>query len=280
MIVPDAPRDDTGKPPLLALHSATLMRGGVPVLHSIDLTIRQGEHTAILGPNGSGKSSLIKLITREAYPLMPKGGQPAIRLFGKAQWDVSELRSLMGIVTSDLHQSFTRHSEGVTAENAVLSGFFGSVGLPPRSIATGEMRDRARAASEEMGIRALADRPMETLSTGEARRVLIARALVSQPRALLLDEPTTGLDLAAQHHFLETLRTVARRGVTLLLVTHHTEEIIPEIERVVLLREGSIFQDGTKSDTLTGAYLSALFGLPVAVQRDAETGFYRTRIGK
>ena len=276
MTPPDAP--DGEFPPLLTLRSATLVRGGIAVLRDIDLTIRQGEHTAILGPNGSGKSSLIKLITREAYPLMLADGQPAVRLFGKAQWDVGELRSLLGIVTSDLHQTFTRQGAGVTAVDAVLSGFFGSVGLPPRAVVTGEMRERAQAALEELGVLALIQRPMEAVSTGEARRVLIARALVCQPRALLLDEPTTGLDLAAQHAFLEALRRVARGGVTLLLVTHHAEEIVPEVGRVVLLREGRVFRDGLKSDTLTGANLTALFGLPIALKCDTATGFYRTRV--
>jgi iron complex transport system ATP-binding protein len=111
---------------------------------------------------------------------------------------------------------------------------------------------------------------MATLSTGEARRVMIARALVHRPRALLLDEPCSGLDIASRRHFLESLRELARGGTTLLLVTHHVEEILPEIDHVALLREGRVVRQGRKADTLTDAALSETFGLPVQVSRHGD----------
>lgn len=110
------------------------------------------------------------------------------------------------------------------------------------------------------------------MSTGEARRVLIARALVTNPEALVLDEPTTGLDLVARHEFLETLRAVARQGTTLILVTHRVEEVIPEVQTVVLLRRGSVVAAGPTSLTLTAANLSAAFEAPIALSR--EQGYY------
>jgi iron complex transport system ATP-binding protein len=129
------------------------------------------------------------------------------------------------------------------------------------------MRERAAAALETVGAGHLSARFLDELSSGEARRVMLARVLVTEPRALVLDEPTTGLDLAARHAFMERVRAVARQGTTVILVTHHLEEIIPEIERVVLLRDGRIAGDGPKAEMLGSARLSELFDLPVAVDR-------------
>jgi len=113
------------------------------------------------------------------------------------------------------------------------------------------------------------------MSSGEARRVLLARALVTSPRALVLDEPTTGLDLAARQSFIETVRDLARSGTTVVLITHHIEEIFPEIGRVILIRDGRIVADGPVAGTLTEAGLSALFGCPVSV--DVSGGYYYAR---
>jgi iron complex transport system ATP-binding protein len=137
------------------------------------------------------------------------------------------------------------------------------------------MRERAAAALDTVGAGHLSARFLDELSSGEARRVMLARVLVTEPRALVLDEPTTGLDLAARHAFMERVRAVARRGTTVILVTHHLEEIIPEIERVVLLRAGRIAGDGTKTEMLASARLSALFDLPVAV--DHADGYHYAR---
>ena len=132
------------------------------------------------------------------------------------------------------------------------------------------MRERARAALALVDAGHLAEQRMDTMSTGEARRVLIARALAPDPGALLLDEPTTGLDLAARHRFLQTLSKLAGLGKTLILVTHHVEEIIPEIERVILLKEGRVFMDGHKDDVLRSGPVSRLFGMPIEVRRHGE----------
>jgi iron complex transport system ATP-binding protein len=264
--------------PALDLMDATLMRGGNAVLRGIDLRIQPDEHTAILGPNGSGKTSLIKLITRERYPLLKPGAEPPIRIFGRSQWNVGELRSLMGIVTSDMHDAFVR-AGAITAHEAVVSGFFGSVGLARHHVVAPWHVEYARVALEAVGAAHLAERTIETFSTGEARRVLIARALAPNPPALLLDEPTAGLDLAAMHYFLEQIRSVAASGVTLILVTHHIDEILPEIERVILLREGRIFRDGPKGETLTSANLTELYNVPVTVRPGSRAGYLRAEVG-
>jgi iron complex transport system ATP-binding protein len=129
------------------------------------------------------------------------------------------------------------------------------------------MRQRSLAALETVGVAHLANRFLDELSSGEARRVMLARVLVTEPRALVLDEPTTGLDIAARHAFMERVRDIARSGRTIILITHHLEEIVPEIERVVLLRAGRIVGDGPKSRMLAPEPLSHVFDLPVAIER-------------
>ncbi len=263
----------TNAPPtslLLALHEATLVQNGLRILDNLSLQIPDGEHCAIFGPNGSGKSSLIKLITRQWYPLAHADGSPSMTLFGKDRWNIFALRALLGIVSSDLHQDFTRDPERRGLE-LVLSGFFASHGLADHHAVTAAMQDAAHNALALMEAGMLADKPLAEMSTGQARRVLIARALAHNPRALLLDEPTAGLDIVAARRFLLSLRRLAQAGKTVLLVTHHVEEILPEIQRVILLRDGGVFFDGPKSEALTSARLSALFDAPVTV---TQTGDY------
>jgi iron complex transport system ATP-binding protein len=261
-------------PPVLQLSSATVVKGGTPILHSLDLAIERGQHTAILGPNGAGKTSLINLLTRDDYAQPSANGVPPVRIFGLDRWDVFELRTRLGIVTSDLHQRFVEgNSLGrVTGEDAVVSGFFATRGFLLYSDVTGAMRERARQALDRVGAGFLADRPMHEMSTGEARRVLIARALVTSPEALVLDEPVTGLDLVARHRFLESIDRLARDNVTVVLITHHVEEIVPSIQQVVLLKQGRILIAGEKRDVLTAGHLSNLFDAPV--QLEARGGYF------
>jgi iron complex transport system ATP-binding protein len=251
-------------PPLLRFDQANLVKNGHPILRDITLQIYEGRHTAILGPNGSGKSSLIKLITSHHYPLARADGRPTVELFGRDRWNVFDLRTLLGIVSSDMHTSFV--GGGVLALDAVVSGFFASHGLARNHEVTADMVRSARESLELMEASHLAETRMDRMSTGEARRVLIARALAPDPRALLLDEPTAGLDLVARRRFLETLREVARRGKTILLVTHHVEEIIPEVEHVVLLKEGRVFAEGPKEQMLSEGVLSSLYGTSIDVR--------------
>ena len=257
--------------PLIELDRATVVRGDAAVLHALSLRIVAGQHTAILGPNGCGKSSFIKLINRELYPLAREGESP-VKVMGRERWNVNELRTQLGVVGGDLGRDLLE-MPGLEVEDAVLTGFFASFMLPPDREVTPEMRDRAREALAQAHATALASRQVAELSTGEMRRVLIARALVHGPQALLLDEPTSGLDLVAQQNFLALLDELARQGVTLVLVTHHTEEIIAGIDRVILLRDGKVFADGNRADTLTSANLSAVFGGAVQVRREGARYF-------
>ena len=263
--------------PVLELHDATVVLDDRRILDSLTLTIHDAEHTAILGPNGAGKSYFTRLITQEerAYH---HDGQPAVRVFGESSWDVFDLRSHIGFVSADVQQRFVvGNNEGrVSGEAAVLSGFLASQGILRYGAITDDMRRCAADALARMGASHLAHRWLDAMSSGEARRVLLARALVSNPRVLILDEPTTSLDLVARHDLMERVRQIALAGATLILVTHHIEEIVPEIGRVILLSSGRVVADGPKAEILTEERLSALFGAPVGL--DQAGGYFYPRL--
>ena len=247
---------------LIELQNVRVIRGDKAALDDFSLRIALDEHVAILGPNGCGKSTLIKTITRECYPVLRENSRMTI--LGRERWNIFELRSLLGIVSSDLLAWCKADTPG---REVVLSGFFSSQRLFRNHRVEPEQERRARAALERLGVSHLADRPIEQMSSGEAQRVLIARALVHDPKALLFDEPANSLDVYAQHGLRETMSRLARSGVGIVLVTHHVSDIIPEIERVVLMREGRVVADGRKQDLLSSEQLSRLFAMPVEIAR-------------
>ncbi len=254
--------------PVLELTGATVVKGGVAVLCDLSLTIHDAEHTAIVGPNGAGKSTLVKLLTHHDYAWAADEGQPPpVKVYGSDRWDVMELRKQLGVISADMHQRFVAgNSAGnVRAEDVVVSGLFATHGFLRPNQVNDRTRDLARAALARIEALHLADKMMDEMSTGEARRVLIARALVSNPRALVLDEPTSGLDVVSRHRFLDQVERIGREGTTLIFVTHHVEEIVPSVNRVILLKEGRIAFDGAKHEMLTDAKLTDVFGAPVHV---------------
>ena len=252
---------------LIDLRRVSVMRGYNLALHDVSLTIGAGEHVAILGPNGCGKSTLIKTITRECYPLAKEDS--SISILGQARWNVVELRAMLGIVSNDLMTQCTRD---ITGFDIVLSGFFSSIGIWPNHEVTAAMREKTAEVLALLDAPHLAQKPVDEMSSGEARRMLIGRALVHSPRALLLDEPSTSLDLFAQHELREMVRKLARSGIGILLVTHQLSDIIPEIERVIMMRGGRVVGDGPKEQMLTAQRLRDLFG--VDVQLAQRGGYY------
>jgi iron complex transport system ATP-binding protein len=257
----------TAKPSLIDFQNLFVQRGDRLALENFSLKIEAGEHVAILGPNGSGKSTLIKTITRECYPLLR--AETKLEILGSSRWDIFQLRAHIGLVSNDLMAQCTRD---ITGRELVLSGFFGAIGLWPNHHVTAAMEQVAAGAMARLDTGHLANRWLDELSSGEARRLLIARSLIHNPETLLLDEPTTSLDLSALHEVRGHLRALAASGVGLLLVTHHLDDIIPEIERVVLLKDGAVLADGPKATVLTSGRLTAMFSVPVEVVHRG--GFY------
>jgi iron complex transport system ATP-binding protein len=259
--------------PLIELRHVSVVRdldrpNARPALDDVSLSIDAGEHVCILGPNGCGKSTLIKTMTRECYPLARS--ESAVRILGRERWNVFELRERLGIVTPDL---LAACATDATGRDVVLSGFFSSTRIVRHHAPSADQAAHADALLARFGVAQLADVPVARLSSGEAKRVLIARALVHDPSSLLFDEPGNALDVAARAALLDTMSSLARSGIGIVLVTHHVEEIIPEIDRVIMLKAGRVFADGPKSEVLTSERLSALFGIDVRV--DSRNGAYR-----
>lgn len=264
----------------LELENVNVARGENVVLHDVNLRMEAGEHVAILGPNGCGKSTLIKTMTCECYPLALDGTR--VRIFGRERWDLTELKKRLGVVSAELPGKQTLKTSG---RDAVLTGFFSSSTLWPNLTVTPEMRRRAEEVLELVGATEFAEKPVGEMSAGQQRRIMIGRALVGSRASaegnagaggasemLLLDEPSNALDLSAQQELRQMLRRLAQLGTGILLITHHIADILPEIDRVILMHDGRIVADGPKEKLLTGAVLSELFGVTVEVTpRD---GFY------
>ncbi len=272
MKTPDgAPESCDLVPPLLEFDNITVMREDKTLLDRITVTIREGEHIAILGPNGSGKSSFIRTVNREFYPVSWENDGVIFRVRGKDIWDVFDLRSIFGIVSADLQYTYTR---SVTGRDVILSGFFSSIGLFNHQI-TPQMDEKADNIIRLLEIGHLESRTMDTMSSGEARRFLIGRALVHDPKSLILDEPTNSLDLHALHTFRESLRSIAQSGVGIIMATHNLHDIIPEISRIILMKGGKFILDGPKEEVLNDTHIGRLFNVPVKV-REEEGWYYAT----
>ena len=255
----------------LHLKNVNVARGENVVLHDINLTVATGEHIAILGPNGCGKSTLIKTITCECYPIPPRDGEPetSISIFDRARWDLTELKKRLGVVSAELPGKATLHTTG---RDAVLTGFFSSSTLWPNLISsiTPAMHTRTDEVLEQIGATYLSNKPVGEMSAGQQRRIMIGRALVGSGSSaatsmLLLDEPSNALDLNAQRELRHLLRSLAQQGTGILLITHHVSDIIPEINRILMMKEGRIIADGPKSTLLTAAQLSTLFQTEVTL---------------
>ena len=258
--------------PILDIQHATIYRGDTCVFSDFSFALHEGEHAAIIGPNGAGKSTLLKVLSGEVHPLPLD--ETSIRLFDEQQWNVWDVRKRLGMVSHDLQHQYM---DQVTGLKVVLSGFYASIGIYGDQDFSYAQLALADGMLEEMGTGSLKDRRFGEMSTGEQRRCLLGRALVHKPAVLVLDEPTNGLDLTATFHYLDLIRAHIRKGKTLLLVTHHIHEIPPEVQRVVLLKQGKILQDGEKRSVLIEANLSLLFDCPVALAQ--ANGWYQALPG-
>ena len=276
---PNPPTKTDPSFPILDVENVSVVRGKAKLLDGLSLSIALGEHTAILGPNGSGKSTLLKLLTRNLYPSILEGQEPGtIRIFGQTEWNVWDLRTRLGFVSGEIDHHFHAGRSGrLTAEQAVLTGFFSSELEPDPEFITESMRTAVHQAMELMGIAPLAKRTLGTMSTGERRRTLLARAIARRPQALILDEPTAGLDLLAQRQLLDHLEKIAKQDTTLILVTHKLSEVLPCIQHTVLLNRGSVAWNGSTDDAMQPDRLSRLFGCPLSIQK-SDSGYWRVEL--
>lgn len=250
------------EPKLIEIRNATIWRGSTCVFENLSLEIAQHERVAILGPNGCGKTTLLKTINRELYPVVKAGS--SVRILGRDTWNVWELRRRIGVVSHDLHQ---RYTPTTTALEVVVSGYFSSIGV--QGTLAGQVNKEQLAAAlrtlRELGIESLSDTALNRMSTGQQRRCLLARALVHKPATLILDEPTAGLDFAASFDYLDRIQALAGDGCNIVIVTHHLNEIPPDVDRVVLLDKGRVAADGPKRSVLTSGQLSAVYQVPIRV---------------
>lgn len=253
--------------PLFSIRDADVVRAGRTILHVGEFDLAEGEHVALLGPNGAGKSTFIQLLTREVLPVYRE--EPPVRFRGQARPRLEDIHRALGIVSSTMHDQVRVH---LSADQVVVGGIFGTLGLPMRREVTDAHRAAALDAMGRLGIADLEGRDIMTLSTGQARRVLVARELVRDPRVLVFDEPCTGLDPQGMYQLRETMRTLAAEGRSIILVTHYPEDIIPAIDRVLLIKDARVFADGPKDELLRSAVMSDLFDVPLRV--DQHDGWY------
>ena len=256
--------------PLFQIHDASVVRGGKTILHVGDFSLAEGEHVALLGPNGAGKSTFIQLLTREVFPIWRE--EPPVRFRGAARPQLTDIKRTLGIVSSTMHDQVRVHLPVI---DIVVGGLFGTLGVPLRAEVGEKDRALAEDALERLGIAELAGRDVMTLSTGQVRRVLVARELVRDPQVLIFDEPCTGLDPEGMYHVRKTMGTLAAEGRSVVLVTHYPEDIIPAIKRVLLIKDAEVFADGSKAELLTDAVMSELFGVPLVV--GSSDGWYSLR---
>ncbi|MBF0517758.1 MAG: ATP-binding cassette domain-containing protein [Nitrospirae bacterium] len=263
---------------IFELNNASVVRAGKPILHELSLSIARAEHTAIIGPNGAGKTMLMKLLTGDTFALY-SDNDPPVRLFGQSRYSIWEIKKRIGIITNDIdekHKLYASHMPGI---EIVLTGLFDSIGYLPQDELKRGMIDKADALMRNLGIISLRDHVFGDMSSGEARQCLIARALVSEPEVLMLDEPTTGLDIAAQLQFFDLIARICI-GHTVIIITHHIEEVLPSIDNVVMIRDGRIFTQGPKKEVLTSRNISELFGVQLEVYIDTNGTYHFVRGGK
>ena len=255
--------ENAGVPATLEVTGVTLRRSGRVLLDEVSMTVRPGEHWALLGPNGAGKSTLLSLCGARQHPT---SGTVHVLGHRLGRVDMRELRTHLGHVDPR-----TRIEPTVTVREAVLTGLTASTGPLRNPHLDDDDEARADALLESVGMARLSDAQWQNLSQGERGRVLIARALITQPSLLLLDEPSTGLDLGAREILLATISRLGAEHPELasVYVTHHLEELPASTTHAALLRDARVIAAGTTDDVLTSEHLSETFGLPVRVTRDA-----------
>ncbi|MCH7790277.1 MAG: ATP-binding cassette domain-containing protein [Acidobacteria bacterium] len=274
MIKTAAP-DDADRPIAELRNVVAQAPDGTTILSRMSLRIDPGAHHVVLGPNGSGKSTLIGLLSMYVHP-----ASGSVEVLGEqlGRTDVRTLRSRIGLLGGSvqdlLRPTLSAHDIVVTARHGALEPWWHEYDA--------DDHDRADELLDLVGCENMGRRAFATLSVGERQRALLARALMSNPKLLLLDEPAAGLDLAARESLVATMAEIAVRsdGPTMVLVTHHVEEIAPGFSRVIMLRDGHVVASGPTAETMTDKNLSATFDLDVTVEHDGDRFWARATIDR
>jgi iron complex transport system ATP-binding protein len=254
----------------IELDNVSLVRGGAYILDNISLKIPIGESVAIIGPNGSGKTSLMNILKGNARPYYDERRTTICKLFGNERWNIFDLRKKLGIVSTHLQSRF---NDNASLGAVILSGFFRTIDVYKDHKITDAMVIAAENAASRVGISDKLKRDVGKLSLGEMRRALIARALVAEPEMLLLDEPMTGLDIVMMDKFKTLFDFLIDKGTGIIMITHSLEDIPKNVHRVIMMKDGKIFNDGSKDRALTSENVSSLFSAPMKVTE--ENGTYR-----
>lgn len=258
----DVPGDTT--PEVLQISAVDFVRDGRDILHQVDLAVRAGEHWALLGPNGAGKSTILSLAGAVEHPT-----RGTVDVLGQrmGRVEIRKLRESIGHVNP-------RHPlrSNLTAAEVVLTGATGTIELMRRWTPDAEIAARATQLLDMMGLEDAADLTWPTMSQGERGRALIARALVTEPSLLLLDEPSTGLDVAAREQLLETIDRLhrTRHELATVLVTHHLEELPASTTHAVLVKGGRVLHSGPVAQVLTTETVSDCFAHPIRIDRGSD----------
>lgn len=246
-------------PPLIKVENLSFWRENGPILSKVNWTVNPGDHWVIFGPNGSGKTTILKILTGYLFP-----SEGSVSILGQTigQTDIFELRKKVGWVSASLETLI--HDEDAALE-IVLAGRFASTRL---WFNTSEAEDqKALSIMKMLGLADKAKKNWEVLSQGERKKVLIARALMTDPEILILDEPCEGLDLAARERFLAEVSVLAHKNppLTMLLVTHHVEEISSFFNKMMILKAGKVVAQDDLNKLLTNTVLSQVFEIPVHI---------------
>ncbi|WP_081215515.1 ATP-binding cassette domain-containing protein [Prochlorococcus marinus] len=246
--------------PWLDIKDVEAWLGPTQVFRNLSLKLKQGENTVILGPNGSGKTALVKLITRNIYPIVKRGS--TLKIFGNRKIKLNQLHSRIGVVSTDLE---VRTPDYISAKDVVLSGLYGSIGINRNRSPKEKEIKKVQDLISDLGLEDIDARSFGQISDGERRRLLIARAMVNKPEILILDEPTNGLDLKARHQLLKCIRSLCKGKTTIVLITHRVEDIVKEMQRIIFLKKGAIIRDGATNDLLQSEPLEKLYETPLEI---------------
>jgi len=238
------------------------------VLKNLNLIIKEGEHWVILGANGSGKSTLLKLISNDLYPNTHYTFTK--KIFEQDTWDIFDLKKQLGIITNDIQNDFVYNARFATGFEIIRSGLFASLGKLQHHIYTKEQNEKTQNIIDYLEIDDLKEKKASQMSTGQLRKCLIARALIHEPKALLLDEPTTGLDIKAQKDFIQLIKKLTQK-LSIIIITHHLDEIIEEISHVALIAKNCIYKQGLKEELITSENISDVFDISVEIEQKKGT---------